>query len=148
MDRGHAIGEIKQSANEAFLDDHPSGFNRKGSMIDHYHFANRSSMIGSNGLSQCRSPSLQQLSDQKLNRNVSKNTSPLKNKTELLTGREPDDFTHDFMRDSINYATGDATIKGSSKTIEALLIDDSEEDEMMKFGQTEAAKSGEKRLNT
>ena len=49
LDRGIEINKSKLEANEAFLDEHPSGFNRKGSMMDHYHRAN-SSFMSARGL--------------------------------------------------------------------------------------------------
>jgi len=42
MDRGFDIEQNKKDSNEAFLDDHPRGFKRKGSMMDYYHSVNSS----------------------------------------------------------------------------------------------------------
>lgn len=50
MDRGFEIERSKMAANEAFLDEHPSGFNLKGSLKDHYRHAAHSSVSNNSGL--------------------------------------------------------------------------------------------------
>ena len=65
------------TANEAFLDEHPSGFNRKGSQIDYY-FRAKTSIMSSGGLiNRQHSPSLNELSE----------TSPARNRTEATASR-------------------------------------------------------------